>query len=158
MESAVQDGGKDRQWKRATVFQVQRGRWKVMKFAHVILPHSSLFLENMANQSFILLTWNGWNSQEVRAVERRILLETLAKELPPGAVRFSSKLAKIEKAKNGETLLQLVDGTQLYAKVTLSPLWISFNTVSLTMLFERLKVLSDTITTFDNVLCVISGI
>ncbi|XP_018500174.2 monooxygenase 2 isoform X1 [Pyrus x bretschneideri] len=58
-------------------------------------------------------------SQEVRAVERRILLETLANELPPGAVRFSSKLAKIEKTENGETLLQLVDGTQLYAKIVI---------------------------------------
>lgn len=58
-------------------------------------------------------------SQEVRAVERRILLETLANQLPQGAVRFSSKLAKIERSEGGETLLELVDGTQLLAKIVI---------------------------------------
>ncbi|XP_004301737.1 PREDICTED: zeaxanthin epoxidase, chloroplastic-like isoform X1 [Fragaria vesca subsp. vesca] len=58
-------------------------------------------------------------SQEVRAVERRVLLETLANQLPQGAVRFSSKLAKIEKIEDGDTLLQLVDGTQLSAKIVI---------------------------------------
>lgn len=53
-------------------------------------------------------------------MERGILLETLANQLPDGAVRFSSKLAKIQKTENGETLLELVDGTQLSAKVTLN--------------------------------------
>lgn len=53
-------------------------------------------------------------------MERGILLETLANQLPAGAVRFSSKLAKIQKIENGETLLELVDGTQLSAKVTLN--------------------------------------
>ncbi|XP_010258756.1 PREDICTED: uncharacterized protein LOC104598413 isoform X2 [Nelumbo nucifera] len=55
--------------------------------------------------------------QEVRAVERRILLETLANQLPSDAIRFSSKVAKIEKNENGETSLQLLDGTQILAKV-----------------------------------------
>lgn len=50
-------------------------------------------------------------------MERRILLETLANQLPQEAVRFSSKLAKIERSEDGETLLELVDGTQLLAKV-----------------------------------------
>ncbi|XP_021813592.1 uncharacterized protein LOC110756459 isoform X2 [Prunus avium] len=58
-------------------------------------------------------------SQEVRPVERGILLETLANQLPAGAVRFSSKLAKIQKIENGETLLELVDGTQLSAKIVI---------------------------------------
>ncbi|PRQ18345.1 putative FAD-binding domain, FAD/NAD(P)-binding domain-containing protein [Rosa chinensis] len=58
-------------------------------------------------------------SQEVRAVERRILLETLANQLPQGAVRFSSKLAKIEKSEDGDTSLQLVDDTQLSAKIVI---------------------------------------
>lgn len=56
-------------------------------------------------------------SQEVRAVERRILLETLANELPENSVRFSSKLSSIERSKDGETLLELSDGTRLSAKV-----------------------------------------
>lgn len=50
-------------------------------------------------------------------MERRILLETLANQLPPNAVRFSSKLTKIGRNENGETVLELVDGTQLYGKV-----------------------------------------
>ncbi|KAJ4712660.1 Monooxygenase, FAD-binding protein [Melia azedarach] len=58
-------------------------------------------------------------SQEVRAVERRILLETLANQLPPESVQFSSKLAKIETSANGETLLELVDGSRLYAKIVI---------------------------------------
>ncbi|EEF30596.1 monoxygenase, putative [Ricinus communis] len=58
-------------------------------------------------------------SQEVRAVERRILLKTLANQLPPEAIRFSSGLDKIEKSENGETVLKLVNGTQLLAKVVI---------------------------------------
>lgn len=50
-------------------------------------------------------------------MERGILLETLANQLPPDAIRFSSKLAKIDKGGSGETLLKLTDGTQLSAKV-----------------------------------------
>lgn len=56
-------------------------------------------------------------SQEVRAVERGILLETLANQLPPDTIHFSSKLAKIDKSESGETLLKLTDGTQLSAKI-----------------------------------------
>ncbi|GAV61317.1 FAD_binding_3 domain-containing protein [Cephalotus follicularis] len=74
-------------------------------------------------------------SQEVRAVERKILLETLANRLPPESVHFSSKLSKIETCENGETLLQLVDGTRLLAKIVIgcdgvrSPVakWIGFS-------------------------------
>lgn len=58
-------------------------------------------------------------SQEVRAVERGILLETLANQLPSDAIRFSSKLRQIEKTESGETLLQLMDGTQLSAKIVI---------------------------------------
>lgn len=50
-------------------------------------------------------------------MERGILLETLANQLPADAIRFSSKLAKIDETESGETLLKLTDGTQLYAKV-----------------------------------------
>uniref|UniRef100_A0A5B6YHA9 FAD-binding domain-containing protein n=2 Tax=Davidia involucrata TaxID=16924 RepID=A0A5B6YHA9_DAVIN len=57
--------------------------------------------------------------QEVRAVERRILLETLANQLPPDAIHFSSKLEKIERTESGETLLELVDGTRFSAKIVI---------------------------------------
>nr|AUD40387.1 zeaxanthin epoxidase 2 [Camellia sinensis] len=58
-------------------------------------------------------------SQEVRAVERRILLETLANQLPSDAISFSSKLAKIERSESGETLLELMNGRRLSAKIVI---------------------------------------
>jgi len=57
-------------------------------------------------------------SQEVRAVERRVLLETLAGELPLNTIQYSSQLARIEATPNGDTLLELVDGSKLLAKVS----------------------------------------
>lgn len=59
-------------------------------------------------------------SQEVRAVERRVLLQTLADELPPDSVQFSSKLAKIVTDQgSGETQLELTNGTKLSAKIVI---------------------------------------
>ncbi|CAI9265171.1 unnamed protein product [Lactuca saligna] len=58
-------------------------------------------------------------TQEVRAVERRTLLETLAKQLPIDSISFSSKLANIQKHENDETLLQLVNGTRISSKVVI---------------------------------------
>ncbi|KAI4327174.1 hypothetical protein L6164_019666 [Bauhinia variegata] len=58
-------------------------------------------------------------SQEVRPVERRVLLETLAAQLPEDSLRFSSKVVKIEKTSNGDTLLELVDGSKLLAKIVI---------------------------------------
>lgn len=59
-------------------------------------------------------------SQEVRAVERRILLETLANELPPDAISFSSKLANIEKKKNDEILLEFENRSHLSAEIVIA--------------------------------------
>ncbi|KAH7833958.1 hypothetical protein Vadar_011387 [Vaccinium darrowii] len=58
-------------------------------------------------------------SQEVRAVERRILLETLANQLPPDSIRFSSKLGKIERTESGGTLLELMNGSSISAKIVI---------------------------------------
>lgn len=58
-----------------------------------------------------------YNSQEVRAVERRVLLETLANQLPPETIKFSSKLKTIQSNANGDTQLELEDGSKLLAKV-----------------------------------------
>lgn len=55
--------------------------------------------------------------QEVRAVERRVLLETLASKLPPGAISFSSKLKSIAGQGPEGTLLELEDGRRLRSKV-----------------------------------------
>ncbi|XP_058088760.1 monooxygenase 2-like [Magnolia sinica] len=60
-------------------------------------------------------------SMEVRSVHRKALLETLAEELPPGTIRFSSKLASIssnETLKDSPTyVLHMDDGTVVKTKV-----------------------------------------
>ncbi|KAI8560563.1 hypothetical protein RHMOL_Rhmol04G0267400 [Rhododendron molle] len=58
-------------------------------------------------------------SQEVRAVERRILLETLADQLPSDSISFGSKLRKIERSESGGTLLELTDGSSISAKIVI---------------------------------------
>ncbi|KAJ1290968.1 hypothetical protein BS78_02G282900 [Paspalum vaginatum] len=55
--------------------------------------------------------------QEVRAVERRVLLETLASKLPPGTISFSSKLKSISEQGRDGTLLKLEDGRQILSKI-----------------------------------------
>ncbi|KAL0671271.1 hypothetical protein Bca4012_033975 [Brassica carinata] len=58
--------------------------------------------------------------QEVRAVERRVLLETLASQLPPETIKFSSKLKTIQSNANGDTQLELEDGSKLLAKIVIA--------------------------------------
>ena len=66
----------------------------------------------------ILLMFAGnFGRQEVRAVERRVLLETLASKLPPGTISFSSKLKSIAEQGPDGTLLELEDGRQILSKV-----------------------------------------
>lgn len=55
---------------------------------------------------------------ESRCIERQVLLETLAKALPDGSIRFNSKLVSIyQKAGSPFTTLELADGTSITAKV-----------------------------------------
>lgn len=60
------------------------------------------------------------DSQEVRAVERRILLETLADQLKPDSISFSSKLKELKMKENGDFLLMLENGNQLSAEVVIA--------------------------------------
>ncbi|KAE8008788.1 hypothetical protein FH972_005264 [Carpinus fangiana] len=53
---------------------------------------------------------------EVRCVQRKLLLESLAKELPSGTIRYSSKVVSIEES-GFYKLLHLADGTILKTKV-----------------------------------------
>lgn len=62
----------------------------------------------------------------MRAVERRILLETLANQLPPDAISFCSKLKNIERSENDETMLNLEDDTQISAKVPQSTISVCY--------------------------------
>ncbi|KAG9454462.1 hypothetical protein H6P81_007366 [Aristolochia fimbriata] len=57
--------------------------------------------------------------QEIRAVERRLLLETLANELPADSIRFSSKLKRIKRSETGDVSLELEDGTQLMSQIVI---------------------------------------
>ncbi|KAL6862187.1 hypothetical protein ACP4OV_016836 [Aristida adscensionis] len=57
--------------------------------------------------------------QEVRAVERRVLLETLASKLPAGTISFSSKLKSIAEQGPDGILLELEDGRQVLAKIVI---------------------------------------
>ncbi|XP_020095526.1 uncharacterized protein LOC109715112 isoform X2 [Ananas comosus] len=57
--------------------------------------------------------------QEVRAVERRVLLETLAGKLPPNTISFSSRLRSIAWQGKDGTLLELDDGRQVLAKIVI---------------------------------------
>ncbi|KAM7260375.1 hypothetical protein ACFE04_016116 [Oxalis oulophora] len=54
--------------------------------------------------------------REVRCLQRKLLLESLAKELPTGTIRFSSKVVAIQDSGSFK-LLHLVDGTILKTKV-----------------------------------------
>ncbi|TYH78154.1 hypothetical protein ES332_D04G205600v1 [Gossypium tomentosum] len=53
----------------------------------------------------------------IRCVQRRSLLETLAKELPNGTIRFSSKVVSIDESENHFKRLHLADGAILKTKV-----------------------------------------
>ncbi|KAJ4790255.1 FAD/NAD(P)-binding oxidoreductase family protein [Rhynchospora pubera] len=59
----------------------------------------------------------------VRSVHRKVLLEALAEELPPDAIRFSSKLISIKSEtlqdSSKVTVLHLEDGTVIQAKVVI---------------------------------------
>nr|CAB3454347.1 unnamed protein product [Digitaria exilis] len=57
--------------------------------------------------------------QEVRAVERKVLLETLASKLPAGTISFSSKLKSIAEQGPDGTLLELEDGRQILSKIVI---------------------------------------
>lgn len=53
---------------------------------------------------------------EVRCLQRRLLLETLANEVPSGTIRFSSKVVSIEESGFFKRV-HLADGTILKTKV-----------------------------------------
>lgn len=53
---------------------------------------------------------------EVRCVKRKALLEALAKELPSGTIRYSSKVVSIEES-GFSKLVHLADGSTLKTKV-----------------------------------------
>lgn len=57
-------------------------------------------------------------NNEVRCVQRSVLLETLAKELAPGTIRFNAKVISIQQSTNSSlTIVKLGDGTLIKAKV-----------------------------------------
>lgn len=65
-------------------------------------------------RSFSLLVED--KSQEVRGVERRALLESLAHNMPEDTIWFGSNITTIERTKNSRVKLELDDGTQILTK------------------------------------------
>lgn len=63
---------------------------------------------------------------EVRCVQRKLLLEALAEELPSGTIRYSSKVVSLEES-GSLMLLHLADGTILRTKV---PVYMYFRNYS----------------------------
>lgn len=78
-------------------------------------------LETGATQVFRFAGHKSSGDVRVRPVDRKALLEALAEELPPGTIRFSSKLVSIntEMAEDSSEIavLRLDDGTVIRAKV-----------------------------------------
>jgi len=62
----------------------------------------------------------GMNCVESRCIERSVLLETLAKALPDGSIRFNSKLISIHKKPGSPfTTLEFTNGTSITAKIVI---------------------------------------
>ncbi|KAJ3689036.1 hypothetical protein LUZ61_018200 [Rhynchospora tenuis] len=57
--------------------------------------------------------------QEVRAVERRALLETLANKLPPSTISYSSKVKSVNAQGKEGTMLELEDGRKILANIVI---------------------------------------
>ncbi|XP_021837685.2 monooxygenase 2-like isoform X2 [Spinacia oleracea] len=81
-------------------------------------------------------------NREVRCVKRRVLLETLANELPKDTIRFSSKVVSIQTSGHLK-LIHLADGSILKTKVlvgceginSIVARWLGFNQPSFTKRF-----------------------
>lgn len=74
---------------------------------------------------------------EIRCVQRNLLLETLAKELPSGTIRYSSKVVSVEES-GFYKLIHLADGTILKTKV-ISSLFILSSLCGSTVMFVTTK-------------------
>ncbi|MBA0603877.1 hypothetical protein Gorai_002067 [Gossypium raimondii] len=83
-----------------------------LRHQHYLTPSilvASTFLDQPASE----ISYKG---HEIRCLQRRLLLETLAKELPSDTIRFSSKVVSIDESGFFKRL-HLSDGTILKTKV-----------------------------------------
>ncbi|XWS62623.1 hypothetical protein CRYUN_Cryun06bG0027100 [Craigia yunnanensis] len=99
-------------WKNAWKALDAIGIGEPLRQQHVLLTSilvASTFLDKPATE----ILFKGY---EVRCLQRRLLLETLAKELPSGTIRFSSKVVSVEESGYFKEVL-LADGTILKTKV-----------------------------------------
>ncbi|KAG0606254.1 hypothetical protein M758_9G125700 [Ceratodon purpureus] len=88
---------------------------------HNILEYEIFNQQGKRLAGLVLAECDGPKPHELRAVERRFLLEALAGQLPPGTIRFKSRVTSIEKSETstGITDIHLQDGSIYNAQVVL---------------------------------------
>ncbi|CAO2815635.1 unnamed protein product [Amaranthus hypochondriacus] len=127
-----------------TAFVTWPNAWKALDalgVAHLLRPqHCRLSrIVTSDTESGIPTAELLYTEHEVRCLKRRLLLETLAKELPEGTIRFSSKVVSIQKSGYLKEL-NLIDGSILKTKVLIGcdgvnsivAKWLRFNPPSFT--------------------------
>ncbi|KAE8692628.1 PAM domain (PCI/PINT associated module) protein isoform 1 [Hibiscus syriacus] len=76
----------------------------------LLTMHSCGFSEKLISEIL-------FDGREIRCLQWRSLLETLAKELPDGTIRFSSKVVPIDESSGYFKRVHLADGTVFKSKV-----------------------------------------
>ncbi|KAK9096344.1 hypothetical protein Sjap_021841 [Stephania japonica] len=94
------------------------------KLTNIYHPFKRGYITNLENGTVQEVSFNRLfdkrNVNGARTVHRKALLETLAGELPSNAIRYSSKLSRIETRTHGDSsmpILYMEDGTIIKAKV-----------------------------------------
>ncbi|KAL8168212.1 hypothetical protein V2J09_009711 [Rumex salicifolius] len=106
-------------------FTTWNNAWKVLDALGVgnSVRHQSHPLASMTTFSSSLgslsseVSSKGTGDNELRCLERKFLLETLANELPNDTIRFSSKVVSIEESGPNFKLIHLADGSTIKTKV-----------------------------------------
>ncbi|EPS69276.1 hypothetical protein M569_05491, partial [Genlisea aurea] len=106
-------------WKNAWKAMEALGIATTLRQQHHSIQHMSFISVDTGAQVYSIhdLAKIGGNDYELRSVNRKLLLETMANELPEGTIRFSSKVVGIQNDAHFKYLLLLAGGTRLKTKV-----------------------------------------
>ncbi|EOX97618.1 hypothetical protein QUC31_015608 [Theobroma cacao] len=102
-------------------FTTWENAWKALDAIGIgesLRQHHSLMQSILVTSTFLVkpISEISFMGSEVRCLQRRLLLETLANEVPSGTIRFSSKVVSIEESGFFKRV-HLADGTILKTKV-----------------------------------------